>query len=154
MPIDEDLRLWNLLDRTRHAIFKTRTKDLNRFNLSIMQSSVFNVVWALGEKATPAEISRWLFREPSSVSDLIGRMEKEGLVKKIRNAVKKNKVKVVLTEKGQDARSQATKLESIHKIMSALSKEERQQLEVSLEKLWYKAREEFEGSLRPPFPES
>lgn len=153
--MDPDLELWNFLENTRHAIFKARTKELHQHNISPMQAFVFFVIHALealGKEATPAEISRWLFREPSSVSDLLGRMEKEGLVSKVRGLDKKNMVGIELTEKGRQAYCQADKLQSIHKIMSSLSEEERQQLRASLDKLWNKALVELGMERRLPFP--
>jgi len=54
-----------------------------------MQAAVLFVVRNMKTAATPAEISRRLFREPHTVSELIKRMEKQGLVRKKKDLEKK-----------------------------------------------------------------
>ena len=112
------------------------------------------IIRAIGDKVTPAEISRWLLREPHSVSEIISRMEKQGLLKKVRDLYRKNLVRIELTEKGSEAYNQAIKRDSIHTIMSALSDEERRQFSTMLEKIRDRALKESGKELRTPFPPS
>ena len=86
--------LWVLLSRTRDAVFKARQKELNQWNISIVQAAVLSALYDVDEKATPAKISRWIFREPQSVSEVLGRMESRGLLRKIKDLAKKNRVRV------------------------------------------------------------
>ena len=123
---DRDFTSWVTLARTRDAIFKNRVKEFKKYNLSARQSSVLMVLNALDESPTPAEVSRWVFREPHSISDFLKRMERNGLVKRVKDLDRKNMMRVVLTEKGREAIHNARKMESIHKIMSSLTKEEHQ----------------------------
>ena len=97
------------LSRTRDAIIRTRERELRQYNISCIQSTVMQIIQALGDKATPAEISRWAFRESQSVSELLNRMEKEGLVEKIKDLDRKNMVRAVLTERGLEAYRQVQK---------------------------------------------
>ena len=39
---------------------------------------------AIGDKATPAEISRWTLRESQSTSAILDRMEKVGLIARVK----------------------------------------------------------------------
>jgi DNA-binding MarR family transcriptional regulator len=148
---DQDYNLWILLAQTRDAILKARQKELDQYGISTSQAAVLFVIQAIGDRATPAEISRWLFREPHSVSTLLSRMEKQGLVRKVKDLDRKNLVRVVITEKGREAYYQSTKRESIRGIMSSLSEEERQQLTSSLRKLRDEALKRA-VSLKPPVP--
>jgi len=150
---NEDAALWMWLSRTRDAVFRAREKELRQYNISCIQSTVMMIIEALGDKATPAEISRWAFRESQSVSELLNRMEKEGLVKKVKDLDRRNMVRVVLTEKGLEAYRQTQKYEAVHKVMSSLSATERKQLKNALKKVWDRALEELESGIRPPFPE-
>lgn len=136
---DEDYNLWRLIGQTRWLMLKARTMELSRFNISPMQVAVLFAVLVIDEKATPIEISRFLFREPHSVSELVSRMEKDGLVRKVKDLDNKGQVRVVLTEKGHETYSRSSNRESIHEIMSCLSEEERQQLKSCLLKLRDKA---------------
>ena len=75
---------------------------------------------------------------------------------------RKNLVRVSMTEKGKQAYEQSTKRKSIHKVMSVLSEQERQQLLASLEKLRNRALKEIRVEHKPdacqfflyPFPTS
>jgi DNA-binding MarR family transcriptional regulator len=142
--------LWMLLAQTRDVIFKARQKELGRYGTSATRSTALFAIQAIGDKATPAQISRLLFREPHSVSELLSRMEKEGLVSKTKDLDKKNLVRVELTERGAEAYYQSLKYGSIHKIMSALSEEECQQLMSCLKTLRDEALKELGVEPRVP----
>jgi len=131
--MDEAYNLWWFLARTREILYKARQAELDRYNISARQASVMFVIQAIGNKATPAKIARLLFREPHTVSAILKNMERRGLVRKTKDLDKKNLVRVVLTDKGLEAYRKSEKRESVHKIMSALSKEKYQQLRSCLE---------------------
>ena len=69
-----------------------------------------------------------MFREHHTVSALLSRMEKKGLIIKTKNLDKQNHWRVSLTKKGQETYGQSLKRESIHAAMSPLSKAEHQRL--------------------------
>jgi DNA-binding MarR family transcriptional regulator len=79
-------------------------------------------------------------------------MEKKGLVRKVKDLEKKNQVRVAMTEKGQQACEQASKRESIHRIMSSLNDSECEHLVVCLQSLLDKALDEAGITSKPPFP--
>lgn len=147
---DEDMAVWGWLAQVRHAIYKARVKELSLYNVANRSSMVLDVIQVLGDKATPSEIARRLLREPHSVSEYLDRMENYGLIKRNRDLKKKSMVRIEITEKGLDAYKKTRKADSIRRIMSALSKTERQQLISSLEKLWNRALEELRLEYRPP----
>lgn len=128
-----------LMAQARDAVMKARRKELTRYHISPCQSAVLYYIQAIGEKAAPAEISRGIFRESHSISEILGRMEKQGLLRRVKDLSRKNMVRVELTEKGFEACNHSEKRASIDKIFSALSKEERQQLRSYLERLRDKA---------------
>jgi DNA-binding MarR family transcriptional regulator len=140
---DQDHDLWMLLTHTRYAIYRAREKELQRYGVSPEQVGVLFIVQALGNKATPSEISRYILRQPHSVSALIERMSEKGLVKKVHDLDKKNLVRVSLTDKGKKLYDNSTKRGPIHKIMGILSNEERTQLKNILDKLHLHARKEI-----------
>jgi len=153
-PVDQDYELWVLLAQVREVMFKARQKELQRYNLSPRQSAVLFIIHAIGDKVTPAEISRWLLRESQSVSEILSRMEKQGLLRKVKNLDRKNLVGVELTEKGIEAYNQSLRRESIHRIVSYLSDEERRQLYAILNTLRDGVLREAGNELRTPFPPS
>ena len=132
---DEDFNLWNLLAATRHMMHRARQQELRQYNISPRQSAVMVIVEAIGDKATPAAITRWTFRKSHTVSEILTRMEKQELLRKVKDMERKNQVRVELTAKGREVFSQSLKRESMHRIMSVLSPKEQEQLESSLRKL-------------------
>ena len=149
----EDFTLWVLLRQAGHTVYQATEKELSQYGISPEEAAVLSIVGVLDNKATPTEISRWLLRKPHTVSGILSRMEKKGLVRKTKDLKRKNLVRVTLTEKGQQAHYQSSKVESIRQIMSSLSEEERQQLGSCLKTLRDRALKEL-GIEEPPFPPS
>lgn len=151
---DVDYSLWWLIVHMRRAMYKARAKELFQYGITPEEAAVLFIVKAIGPRATPAEISRWLLREPHSTSGLINRMEKKGLIRKVKDLERKNMVRVAITEKGQQSHNQSAKRGTIHRIMSALDGDERQQMWEYVRKLRDKAFEETGVVRKPSFPPS
>jgi DNA-binding MarR family transcriptional regulator len=149
---EESYGLYILLAQTREALYKARGKELNKYGISPRQSAVLFIIKSIGENATPAEISRRLFRKPHSVAGILDRMEEQGLIKKSKDLERKNMIRVSITEKGEKAYSQCSKREAPSKLFSALSVRERRALESSLRKLRTAALEEIDWKEELPFP--
>ena len=149
-PLDGDYNLWVLLHQTTDAALRARQKELDQFDISVIEVGVLLAIQTIGERATPSEISRRIFREPHSVSALLNRMEKKGLVRRTQDLDRKNLVRVSITEKGQQAYDKSTRRKSIYRIISSLSEEERQQLRSYLEKLRNKSFKELTVEYKPP----
>ena len=132
---DKYHKLWVLLHQAKDAVYKSREKELSQYGISTMEAAVLFVIQALGDKATPAEISRWIFREHHTVTALLRRMEKKGLITKAKDPARKNIWRIGLTEKGQKTYRQSIKRESINAVMSHLSEKECQQLTLYLKKV-------------------
>src|SRR4030042_6544065 len=98
---DEYYHLWLLLSQTRSAIFKVRHKKVGQY-LPPNQAAALVSIWALEGRITPAALSRRLFLEPHTVSELINRMQKKGLVTKEKDRQRGNVVRISITEKGQE----------------------------------------------------
>jgi len=149
---DQYFNTWALLNQARDAIFKTMVKELNGSRITVIEAAALFIIQAIGDEATPAEISRWMFREPHTVSVLLSRMERKGLIRKSNDLHRKNLVRVSLTEKGKEAYHKSTTRQSIHNALSALSKEELKQLGSYLARLRDKAIAELKIDYNLPFP--
>jgi len=141
--LDEDQDLWSLLNRTRYAVYRAREKELQRYSISTEQVSVLFIVQAMDNKATPVALTRYLLKQPHTVSSLVNRMAGRGLIKKFKDLDRKNLVRIEITEKGMKAYEQSTKRGPIHRIMVKLSPEEKKQVRQSLEKIYNQARKEI-----------
>ena len=131
----KDFITWVLLNQARNAVFKARDRELRQYGVSAGQACVLCAVEVIGNHATPSEISRYTIREPHTTSQVLSRMEKKGLVRRTNDLERKNMVRVALTKKGKQAYYQSTKLESVSKVLSCLSEEERHQLNAYLQRL-------------------
>jgi DNA-binding MarR family transcriptional regulator len=145
--------LWALLSQASNALGRVADSELGQVGISMMQAAVLVFVKNSKEPVIPAHISRWLFREPHTISQLLMRMEKQGLVKRTRDLEKKNWVRITLTEKGEAAYKHQTEMRVISKILSILSPEECNKLGASLKKLRDEAVKELDARPRHlPFP--
>ena len=139
---DKEYNLWKRLNQVRNIMYRARDQELSRYGITTTQAAVLRVIKILSEtekKAKPNKISVWLLRKPHTISRILSRMEKDGLVKKHRTQEKGNHINVTLTEKGEQAYEESLKRESIREIISCLSEDERRQLYSSLGKLLQKA---------------
>ncbi len=129
---DKDYTLLTQLLQVADIFVKVRERELLPQNLSATSAAILFLVEAMGKDVTPAKISRMLLREPHSVSGILMRMEKQGLLKRTKNMERKNLIRITLTAKGESALKQAMKKEGVKHVLSKLSEEQRRQLKQSL----------------------
>jgi DNA-binding MarR family transcriptional regulator len=151
-PFDMYYNLWALLEQVTTLTLNARDQELSEYGTTAMQAAVLFIINQVGDETTPAQISRWIFRNQSTVIGLLNRMVKAGLIQTTKDLPKKNLVRVRVTEKGQKIYKQSLKRKPIHQIISALSEEERQQLDSLLKKLRTKALKVARIKYKPPFP--
>ena len=131
---DDPFLLWVLIAQTKDGILKARQRDYARFGISDDRRALLYIIMNNGGTATPVTIARNLFRELHSVTEMIKRMEKDGLVER-RKGTGRSKVEVVITQKGLDVFEQSHHNETDERIFSALTKQERERLSQYLWKL-------------------
>lgn len=136
-------KLWVMLTQTRNATIKAREQELRQLGISGTESFILFVIWSMGNKATPAEISRIVLRRPHTVSEFLGRMQNKGLVKKSRNPDNRSMVTLSLTKKGQQVYREASKRQSVHRMLSVLPDEDRARLMSYLQIIRAKALQEI-----------
>jgi MarR family transcriptional regulator, organic hydroperoxide resistance regulator len=134
-PSNQDLSLWWSLRRTHEAIHKVRKMEVSPYKISTVETGVLLIVHLSHNTVTPIEIARQLLKDTHSITQLLVRMEKRGLVKRVKDLPRKNMIRVVLTPKGQLAFKQTSGAKTIPKIMSVLTQDEKKQFEVTLNKL-------------------
>jgi len=153
VPYEQEFKLWVMLEQAQSAVFAAREKELAQFGISPMKAAVLFIANSIGRQATPAEIARWILRKSHTVSGLLDRMEKDGLVTRAKNLPKKNLVRVTITAKGQKALRQAMKREYIRRIFASVPEKNRQELYDQLEKIREKGLK-LSGFPKPPYPKS
>ncbi len=148
--------LWTLLHQTTEAIGRAREKELAEHGIALRQVAALYVINHLiktkGESVTPTELAQWLFRRPNTISSILDRMEREGLINKGKDDQRRNLVRVSLTEKGRDAYQKSTQRESLHQVMGCLSTEEQDVFFGYLERLRDNALKYLGVTEKPPLP--
>jgi DNA-binding MarR family transcriptional regulator len=135
MPSDDEaFLLWVLIAQTKDAILKARQRDYARFGISDDRRAILSIIMNNGGTSTPVQIARNLFRELHSVTEMLKRMENDGLVVRGKGSGR-SKVEVSLTEKGLDVFDQSRHNHTDLRIFSVLSKPERDRLALYLWKL-------------------
>ena len=127
--------LWASLYRTRDFVFALRKEELSKHGISPGQSSVMWAINQLNNKANNKDISRYIFRKRHSTYEMIARMEKQGLVEKVREDTGSKSDRVGLTPKGEEVWKNSRKEGFIPKIFSVLTEKECKQLHHCLAKL-------------------
>jgi DNA-binding MarR family transcriptional regulator len=128
------LRLWLLLRRVGDALGLCQDLVYSKYGLTSEQVAVLAAVKSRGP-LRPSEFASILERSPNSMSMLIDRMVKTGLVRRTRDRKDRRVVFVSMTDKGREAVEPAvpTGWQFIHKVLSPLSYDDQRSLADMLE---------------------
>ena len=114
-----------LLTTAQHSVFLKMTEKLSVFDLTPVQYAVLYCLWE-NDKKSPKEIAERLKLENSTISGILERMEKKGLIKRMISKEDRRFIQIMLTEKGaaleEDVLAAVDKVNE--EVMSVFSKEE------------------------------
>jgi len=136
-------RIWALLYEASHIIYRLQMKELRPLGLRPRQVGALLYLQNSSEPMTAAQMARLQLRGRNSVSVLLNRMEREGLIRKTQDPKNKKRQRLLLTEKGEETRKAIEGEKTIPAIFSALSETECQSLTSCLEKLLDRVNEEL-----------
>jgi DNA-binding MarR family transcriptional regulator len=140
---DEFQDLYLLFTVALHAVFRYQGKKIFGRGLTQQQAQVLLVAQALSHKCTSAEIARVLIRQPHTISAITSRMQKKGLINKVQDTRRRNCVKLIVTEKGENAVAKAQIEDPLHRVLGVLTQEERQLFHDYLVRILTKASDEL-----------
>jgi DNA-binding MarR family transcriptional regulator len=149
--LNESEVLWARLFMATTVVERAREIELSRANVSLIQAMVLHVLKIAAEPMTPTKLARMLCREPHSMSALIDRMEKQGLVQKKHDLSRRNLVRVVLTQKGQEAFLRQRSAHVVPTITGTLTKEERSIMAACADKMRLRAIEMIREMTPTPY---
>jgi DNA-binding MarR family transcriptional regulator len=140
------LRLWVLLPRVGDALNRCHDLVFAKYGITNEQWRVLAIIRSRGP-LRPIDIASLLERAPNSMSMLVDRMVKAGLVRRTRDRKDRRAVFVSLTNKGKEAVEPAVPAgwEFFNKVVSSLSHHEQRALVDMLETL----KCEFSSCLNP-----
>jgi DNA-binding MarR family transcriptional regulator len=147
-----DINLCALMDQANDIIYRAAELEVEQYHVTMPQAKVLYLLAknSEGKGVTLADLSKWMFREPNSISSLMTRMENAGLVEKHRDAAE-NRIYVSITAKGYDLLMNKMTEKSMATIMSVLTEEEKNNLRMYLTRLRTRGRQVLGIDLKPPF---
>lgn len=130
----QSYKIYALFLQISESMTKARENELRPYGITMMQSAVLFQLKQSGQAVSPAMIARYVLREPNTVSELLARMEKQGLVRQTRNSKRdpedKSLIGVELTEKGEEIfLKQTQERKVIPQIIGSLTAKERKTLQ-------------------------
>jgi DNA-binding MarR family transcriptional regulator len=144
-------RFWSTFNQAYWVMIRVAEAEMRGLDLTMIQAAVLYWVKTLETPPTPADLSRLLFRRPHTVSDLLTRMEKQGLVRRKRDAKRRNVSRVVLTSKGEEAYERQRQVGAVARVLSELTPQESEMVQRALDRLRRKAIEELKSGLSSPY---
>jgi DNA-binding MarR family transcriptional regulator len=128
-------RLWLLLHRVRDVIVRCEDSIYSQYGITYEQFTVLGQTKGRGGSARIIDLARGLESAPNSVSTLVDRMVKAGLVGRTRGRIDRRVVHVSLTSKGENAIKLATPAgwELMQIILSPISDKDKDALASMLE---------------------
>jgi DNA-binding MarR family transcriptional regulator len=146
---DEDFNLWRLLDHTVNALMRPREKELAYFNVTLEQAFIFHAILLEGGTSTYTRIAEISHRQYNSITTLINRMIKQGLVQKKKISGSKQ-YKISITKKGLALYEPVT-INSIKMIYAGVSAKDKQLLAKTLSTLMENAHDIMGVNKKLPF---
>ena len=132
-----------LLHRTRDVLFRCEDRVVSEFGLTAEQYTVLTAMKYLDAPIRPTDVSRWVDHKVHTVSMIVDRMVRAGLLERVRDLPDRREVRLTITGKGEKALQPATVAASklIDEILSPLSPEDTKTLVKLLQTLRDKAHE-------------
>jgi len=142
-PTDITVKSWLLARQTGDLLRNCMDQLFREYSITTEQYEVLVSTKYLSNRVKITDIARWLRRSTNSVSMIIDRMVKAGLVKRIRDRSDRRIVYVVITSKAENILELASPVcwETIKEILSPLSYEDRRTFVRLFEMVHYKALE-------------
>jgi DNA-binding MarR family transcriptional regulator len=147
---DRETNLYILLDQVDSIVTNAVELELKHLRVTQPQVRILTILSRENRPLTLEDLANWTLKEFNSVSTLINRMEKKGLVKKTKKSGDL-KTYVILAEKGSNLYHHSVTERSIHLIFDRLSKEEMKQFEDLLLKVREVTRDLLGLNYKPPF---
>jgi len=138
---DSDLKVWMLVGDLHHKMFWLRQKELAPLGITASQLRILRLIESLGSKGTISAIAKAVNRKIDVISRQTMTLEKDGFIKRTKDKPKSRLFTIRLTEKSIELLKVAKHSDGMREVLSVLSRKERQQLDLILNRLSTKLNE-------------
>jgi len=135
LKLSRNEKMWVRLFGTATVVQRARELELAKVGITPIQAGVLMLLKTATKPMTPTQLARTLYREPHSMSALLQRMEKQGLIERTKDLDQRNLVRISITKKGEATFKRQWAAKVTTNITSCLSDKEMSMLETSLDKL-------------------
>jgi len=104
------LRTWLLMHQTYNLVLKVEENVFKQIGISPQYNGVLMAMRYTDGPVTATIIANWLDRNNNAVSMLLDRMQRDGLIRRVRSSRDRREVRLVLTSKGKETIDKATAL--------------------------------------------
>ena len=120
------LRAWALYHQTYNLLYKCEEVMFAKIGLTPQKYMVLMAIRLIEDHATVSDVAQWLDRNTNSVSLIVDRMKKDGLVMRSRSLGDRRTVRLSLTQKGKEKldESSVPGWDLVQGMMSPLSEKE------------------------------
>jgi DNA-binding MarR family transcriptional regulator len=128
---------WTLLHQTQDSIIKYEEDPFGKAGITPQQFSVLAAVKQIRQPVILSNVATWLDRKANSITLIVDRMEKSGLITRKRDSNDRRVTHLTLTPKGEEIYEKALKISQgiPEDILGALSQREMENLANSLAKI-------------------
>lgn len=126
-----------LLTVAQHEIFQIFSDELADYGVTPGQYGVLNCLWRNSGKLTPTRIAEMVHLEMPTISGVLDRMEKKGLLERELNQSDRRSVSVIITPKGAALEAPVSELvvRLNEKVFQDFAPEERVSVITALQKM-------------------
>jgi DNA-binding MarR family transcriptional regulator len=146
--LDLNHEIWVQIRDLHHKILWVRQKELEHYNIASRQFQILRIIDSLGSNARLSEIAKKAERKLDVISRQTATMEKDGLIKRIREAPKSRLLKIEITEKGREMLKISHHSKGMNEVLSVLTEEQRRQLNSYLNQMLIKLKNYTEEEFR------
>jgi len=134
---------WTLIHQTYDSFFRCEESTFSKFRITAKQQATLSAIHHLDDPVTLKDLGECFDKDAASITFIIDRMEKEGLVSRVRDLKDRRSLRVVLTPKGKNLLkiTEEQKYKLSKEIMRVLSDEELSAFIDSIEKIQEKTYE-------------
>ncbi len=120
------MKTWMLIHQTHNLLTRSENAVFGNLDLTTRKHAVLLALSNLKGPVTVIDVARWLDRNANGISMLVDRMERDGLVSRVRDLPDRRTVRLEMTPRGEKILKQANNLarEMISDVFSELSEEE------------------------------
>jgi DNA-binding MarR family transcriptional regulator len=138
---NSDLKFWITIGDLHHKLFWLRQKELGPLGITASQLRILRLIEGLGSEATISTVAKAVNRKVDVISRQTMMLEKDGFIKRSKGKPKSRLLAINLTKKSIELLKIAKHSNAMREVLSVLTRKERQQLNLILNRLSTKLNE-------------